>query len=175
MAKSKKKSKKKNKKLSITARILIVAALITSLVFLPTTFFMAIAMLPTFIAILCFGSTKALTIGAMNLAGCTPFLIEIWTSGHNFDMAIATIADPRTVIVVYCAAGIGYLIDWAVSGIVATLMVQRGNAKMKEIKKRQEELKRRWGPEVSGEIPLDEYGFPHESYSDISKGSAKKK
>ncbi len=151
---------------------------IAMIVFLPTTIFLFFAMMPTLVAGLVDRGgkgTRALTVGSMNLAGCTPFLLELWTSGHTAENALTIISNPRTVVVIYCAAGIGYLIDWAMSGIVATVMIQRSGARLKDIKKRQTDLVERWGQEVTGLLPLDAYGFPFENDDGIdpAKGAAK--
>jgi hypothetical protein len=60
----------------------------------------------------------------------------------------------------YSAAGIGYMIDWALSGIVATIMIQRSSGRLKAIRTRQDEMVERWGREVTGEMVLDSEGFP---------------
>lgn len=151
---------------------------VAMIVFLPTTIFLFFAMMPTLVAGLVDRSgkgTRALTVGAMNLAGCTPFLLELWTGGHTAENAMILISNPRTVIVIYCAAGIGYLIDWAMSGIVATVMIQRSASRLKEIKKRQAELVERWGREVTGLLPLDAYGFPFEKDDGIDTARPVKK
>lgn len=150
----------------ISGQILGLFAFITAVVFMPTTIMLFLGMLPTLVAGLVDRTrkgTKAITVGAMNLAGCTPFLFDLWAQGHTAENALAIISNPRTVVVIYCAAGIGYLIDWAMSGIVATIMIQRSGFRLKEIKKRQAELVERWGQEVTGNMPLDAYGFPIEN------------
>lgn len=145
-------------------RVLGVAALGVAIVFVPTAIMLAIGMMPTVAVALLnrFRGAKMLTVGAMNLAGCFPFIVQLWTKGNQLDASIAIIGDPRTIIVIYSAAAIGYMIDWSVTGIVAGLMVQNGKKRQKDIKKRQEDLVKRWGMEVTGEIPLDEHGFPVE-------------
>ena len=63
----------------------------------------------------------------------------------------------------YSCALIGYLIEWICTIIVSGLMVQRGRARLDLIKKTQDEFVTRWGSEVSGDLPLDDYGFPLEN------------
>lgn len=160
------KKNKKKKKIGAKAQLLGVVGVFAGIVFMPTTIVLLMGMLPTVVAAVIDRTgkgTKALTVGAMNLAGCTPFLIDLWTKSHTAEMAVTIITDPRTMIVIYSAAGIGYLINWAMTGIVGTVMVQRGGIRLKDIKKRQEALIERWGREVTGELPLDPYGFPIES------------
>lgn len=157
-----KKSKKKAKA-DISSQLLAGGALVTALVFLPSTFLLAIGMLPTLVAALTTRKkrlARAITVGAMNLAGCSPFLLELWVEGQTFEKGFYIISDPKAVVVMYSAAAVGYLVDWAMSGIVASVMFQRGQTRKKQIKKRQQELVERWGAEVTGDLPIDEYGFP---------------
>lgn len=153
----------RRKKKNIGLRVLGVASLITSVVFVPTSILLGIGMMPTVGAALVDKSgkgVKALTVGAMNLAGTTPFLIDLWTSGNTIAYSLKLVTDPRTIIIIYCAAIAGYLIDWALSGIVAGIILQRGTKRRKDILKRQSDLRDRWGEEVTGEIATDAYGFP---------------
>lgn len=68
--------------------------------------------------------------------------------------------DPRTIVVMYCAAAVGYLIDWAVSGLVGNILVQQAKSRIAAIDERQAAMVKRWGHEVTGEVALDEQGFP---------------
>ncbi len=150
-------------KLSWRARILGIGFLVMGIVFIPSAIMLGIGMLPTVIAALLDQTKKGLkglTVGAMNIAGCAPFLVQLWTHGNKVETALGIITNPQTVIVIYGAAGAGYMVDWAVTGIVSTLMTQRGQARQKEIVKTQARLVERWGPEVTGEILLDSHGFP---------------
>jgi hypothetical protein len=161
--KAPKKSIRRRRSGGVRGSFLSIFVLIAAIVFMPTTILLFFGMLPTVVAAVIDRTgkgIKALTVGSMNLAGCTPFLLELWTKGHTVDQAVILITDPRAVIVIYCAAGMGYLIDWTMSGIVKIVMVQRSQVRLKEIRKLQEGLIERWGREVVGDLPLDAYGFP---------------
>ena len=171
-----KKSRGKQKKSGWGLQIMMIFGLLAAVLFMPTTILLVVGMLPTVVAALIDrkGGARAITVGALNLCGCIPFLMDLWTKGHTTELAVSLIADPLTIIVMYAAAGIGYMIDWALSGIVATIMVQRSAARLDAIRKRQEELVTRWGREVSGELPLDAEGFPvDEQPTEASKTAAK--
>lgn len=142
--------------------------LLTSIALLPTTILFFIGMLPTIAARLGDRSrekTRVMTIGFMNFAACFPFWFKLMQQGHKFEVAINLAIDPFNVSVMYGGAFIGYLIEWSLSGFVAGLMVQKGRKRLENIKKAQEDMIERWGREVSGEVPLDAYGFP----SDLPK------
>lgn len=164
MAKKTPKKKSVQRKGSWSLQILLIFMLLAAIVFLPTTMLILFGMLPTVVAVVIDrqGGTRAITVGSMNLAGCFPFLLDLWTKSHTNEYAVSLITDPRTIIVIYAAAAIGYLIDWALSGIVATIMMQRATLRLAAIRKRQEQMVVRWGKEVTGEVVLDPEGFPVE-------------
>lgn len=154
--------RKKSKGFSWRGQIILIFALLAGVAALPTTIIMFLGMLPTLVCAFIDRTaekTRVLTVGAMNAAGCSPFIVQLWTSHNNFETAMSIVTDPRTIIVMYCAAGVGYMLDWAISGIVATIMVQRAQHRMVLIQKKQEEMVERWGKEVTGEIPVDAQGF----------------
>jgi hypothetical protein len=99
----------------------------------------------------------------MNFAGCFPFWFTMVQTGHKVDNALAILTDPLTIVVMYSCAVIGYLVEWICTIIVSGLMVQRGKSRLELIKKTQEDFTTRWGNEVSGDLPLDDYGFPVEN------------
>lgn len=145
--------------------VLSAAGLMLGIVYSAVAIVFVVGMIPTLVAAIVDktkSKTKAMTVGAMNFAGCMPFMVEVWKKGGSLDTAITYILEPRTIVVIYFAAMMGYLIEWAVTGIVSSVMVQRGKARMIAIREHQKELTERWGPEVTGNIPLDHYGFPIE-------------
>lgn len=155
--------KKKKSGMTMGGRVLLVCGLLMAIVFLPSTFLLMIGMMPTPFAFLVDRSekkSKVIAVGAINLVGCAPFLFDLWTNGNNFDASFAIVSNPKAIIVMYSAAAVGYMVSWAMTGIVSSILFQRGQARAKAIEKRQAELVERWGREVTGEIPLDEFGFP---------------
>lgn len=162
-AEKKDSSSKKSGNSRAKGHLFFIFMIIAAAVFLPSSALLAVGMMPTIVAALTdWGprKTRAVTVGAMNLAGCAPFLFQLWGQGHTFEASVAIFTDPTVIVVMYGAAAVGYLVDWSVSSMVAGIVFQQGLARQKFIKKRQEELVERWGPEVTGELPLDEQGFP---------------
>ncbi len=161
--KTKMKKKKKGFSYSFSLTLLMTIFAVVGVVFMASAIIVLIGLMPTFVAFFVDRSkrkTKAITVGAMNVAGLTPFLIELWMTDHSMDKALTIIFDPMAIIVIYSAAGVGYIIDWAVTLTVANFMYQRGVSRKKSIEERQKELIERWGKEVSGQVQLDHEGFP---------------
>lgn len=135
--------------------------------FLPTTLMLVIGMLPT-IVMLVVDRTKerlrAITVGAMNLAGCMPFVIELWQrEQHTVPMALSYLSQPRTIVVMYFAAAIGYMIEWAVTGLVSSMAIQKAKGRIISVDKQLSDMEERWGVEVNGTMQLDDEGFPVEA------------
>lgn len=168
-------ARKKKKSAGLEKQIILIVMLIGSIMFSALSIILAIGMIPTFVAAVTDRSERrmrALTVGALNFAGCMPFLIEVFRKGNNMETAVQYILEPRTIVVMYMAAGMGYLIDWAMTGIVSSIMVQRGKIRLRDIRKAQSVLVDRWGQEVTGKIPLDEYGFAREVAPPKTDGEA---
>ena len=148
------------------ASLLFFFGLTVAVVVLPTTIILTVGMLPTIVAAMAARINRrerTLTVGAMNFAGCVPFLLPLWTSDHSVRHALNILMDLRSPIVMYCGAGIGYLIGWAMAGIVNTVMVERVAGRLKDIKNKKAKLEVRWGAEVTGDIPLNAQGFALET------------
>ena len=173
------KGKKKSKGLTWRGQVIMAFGLLAGVAALPSTVMLFIGMMPTFVCLLIDRTaekTRVLTVGAMNMAGCSPFIVQLWTTQNTFESSINIVTDPRTVIVMYCVAGIGYMLDWAISGIVATVMVQRAQHRIILIQKKQDEMIERWGREVTGEIPVDAQGFAlEEGHAGVAQASQKSK
>lgn len=161
----KKKTKKKNTKKTVGFRFILMLFLLAlmSVMFLPTTLLLAVGMLPTLVAFVIDtdpAKNKSFTIGAMNFAGCFPFLLGIWQSQDAMYAAISYLADPKTVVVMYSAALLGYMINWIVAIAISSLLVKRAQMRIKKIEEQKLAMEERWGVKVNGMYNLDEYGFP---------------
>jgi len=139
-----------------------VFGLFFAILMLPTTFVIVVGLLPTIAAFLIDRSVrklKSVTVAAMNIAGIVPFLLELWTAGNSFDLAFQLVVNPKSIVMMYGAAAIGYLISWLTTNAVAAYELQKAKMRMKAIKKRQKELVDRWGEDVTGAVALDKDGY----------------
>lgn len=152
------------KKTARQNQIYFILAILLSVVLLPSAIVFFFGMLPTLVVAFFIDRRRrkslTVTVGAMNLAGTTPFLIRLWDHGHKPDEAFAIMAQPFTIVSIYMAASVGYMINWAVTGLVTSLKAEGGKGRVKSIEKQKKELERRWGREVTGKLQLDSYGFP---------------
>lgn len=152
MGKTKTPPRKKNK---TAGAIFGMVGLVFALLVLPTTALLSVGMLPTVIAAYTgdkyFRKDKALIVGAFNLMGCTPYLLDLWTDQHTIKTALEILAVPNNIIIMYAAAAIGYAFDMMISNFIASFLRSKKQRRLKTIEKLQIELTDRWGSAVKGE------------------------
>ncbi len=127
-------------------------------VLMPTYTLLLLGMLPTLVALITDtdrNKSSAAAIGAMNCAGVTPFVIDLWMKGQTMDNVFTILRDPSSWLVMLGAAGVGQLIVFAVPQALASLALARAEARLKIMKQNLEQLKTTWGPDVATTKPLD--------------------
>ena len=89
-----------------------------------------------------------LCVGAMNLAGAAPTLVNLWFNGHNVDTALASLTDIFALLLIYGSAAIGWVIYTMTPNLVATYMTMTAGRRITALKAQQKELTQQWGPDV---------------------------
>lgn len=152
MAKKPKSQAKTDGKTGTFTRILMLSlALAFGLMFLPTVIFVAFAMLPTLAAYIVDRNPDKyewICVGGLNFAGCVPFLLRLWTGRHTVDAAAAMLTDVFTLMAVFGAAGLGWLLFMALPPMVGVFMQMRAQRRVANLKATQQRLIQTWGPEV---------------------------
>jgi len=125
--------------------------LVTAVVFLPTTIVFFIGLIPTMVAALIDNNprkTAWLTVGMMNVAGTVPVWFSLLDAGHTIPAAFQLITQPSTIILSYGGAGIGSLIYYKVTPLVAAFVQGKNERRLRDIDKRQKFLVKKWGEDV---------------------------
>lgn len=144
--------KVKRAKLPLSVKFSIFCVMVMMVVFFQDTVLLVGCLVPTFVAGLIDNGqsrTAWVTVGSMNLAGSIPAWFELWEKGHTINIALELITKPQTLAIAYGAAGLGWVIYYNVTPIVATIMAVKGEKRLKEIAKRQKELTEKWGAQLT--------------------------
>lgn len=150
-------------KMPFKARLLVVFLLIVGAAFLPITLVLFVGMLPSLIAFMVDmtrSKSLALTVTLMNFISCFPFLMDVAAGPMDLTIAYQTLMEPINVVIMFAGAGAGYFLDWSMAGMSNVIMISRARNRLNHIEKRHDELIRRWGKEVGGDVELDPDGFP---------------
>lgn len=144
-----------NRRMPFSVRVSIFCLMVTAVLFFPTTVLFCGCMLPAFVAALVDNKpdrTAGMTVAGMNIAGTVPALLDLWQMGGRIDHAIALLLQPQTLLLAYAAAVCGWMIYFQVPGVVSGVLVKRGQKRLADIDRRQQELARKWGPQIAAEV-----------------------
>lgn len=133
---------------------LLIAALFAVLLVaaLPTALMLTLALLPTVVAMVTDRSetrSATISIGALNLAGTWPFLLKLWTTGHTVIDAMQIILNPTAWLIIYAAAGVGWLLYVSFPALVSACMAMFAGRRLAQLRAQQKQLIEEWGPEVA--------------------------
>ena len=111
-----------------------------------------IGMLPTLVAYLVDstpGRYAALSVAGMNFCGVFPWVWRLWTGGNSIAEAIKTMTDPFALLVMYGAAGFGWISFLVVPPIIGAVMAVISQHRIAQLRADQRELIAEWGPEIA--------------------------
>lgn len=137
----------------LARKVFVIVALmaLAGVVVLPTTLVLLAGLVPTFAAFLSSreeGIYRGLTVGFVNLAGILPLLLTLWGNSHSVGQATYLLADPVNWLLMYGAAGIGWLVFYTVPPVVLALLRWRYQMEIRQHRKTQDELTKEWGKDV---------------------------
>jgi hypothetical protein len=126
--------------------------------FILPSLMLLVGMLPTVVEMF-FGNdrngSKTTAIAVLNAAGIVPFVIELWEKGQTMPNALAILNESTTWLVMLGAAGVGWLIVFAIPPAIASLTLANAEDRIALLKQNLEVLKNTWGPEVATTKPLE--------------------
>ena len=118
---------------------------------LPTILLIALAMLPTFAAYLSDGRREkyaTLCVGGFNFAATLPYIFRLWSHGVGSSGLHVVLANVWMWMIIYLAAAVGWVVFWAVPGIVAQISQWHNRRALDAMVVRQQELLKDWGPSL---------------------------
>jgi hypothetical protein len=129
----------------------------TVLVFLiyfsmPTLIVLIPGMLPTGVAWICDRTEQkyaTFCVGGLNLCGVFPYLMKLWTDDHSITAASGIISDVFSLMVMYSAAGFGWMMFMAIPPVVSAFLNVLAQSRVTTLRATQEEIVTEWGPEVT--------------------------
>ena len=136
-----------------TATIATVICLLV--VALPTAMVLFVGFMPTLVAWLVDETKRRYstrTVAGLNFVGVAPFVLKLWSSGHN-DLAGAgrLITDPFVIVVMFGTAAIGWLMFIGFPGVVATVSTINANRRIAQLKDKQLALVEEWGTSITSQ------------------------
>lgn len=131
----------------------VIGLTVLALTALPLCLLIVAGALPTAVAILVDRHPRhylARTVGAMNFAGVIPGALKMWEVGISFASLQQVLASPYQWLVMYGAAGLGWLLFFSVPPVVAMVLDIQFDDTKRHLEARAKALVEEWGEEVTG-------------------------
>jgi hypothetical protein len=125
--------------------------------FFPTVLLMVIGMAPSIVAFIVDkrpGKVTARAIGYLNLAGCLPYAIKLWTGQNTLTGVLSLLGEPSALMVMYSSAAMGWMLNFIMAPIMTAYLAVQYEVKARSIGNRQAELIKEWGGEVKGQATM---------------------
>lgn len=83
-----------------------------------------------------------------NAIGIVPYIFKIFQSANPNNMAISLIIDPRTWMLIFSSAALGWLIYWAFPQAASAVQNVKSSIKVRQLEIELEKLSTEWGEEI---------------------------
>lgn len=145
----------KSRKTESSSNMYIIAitlsAMGVSLVSLYSVILVMFGMLPGLIAMIIDQETKryiSKIVLTFNAAGLAPFIAKVLSSKGSSSIAIDMIIDPRTWLMIYLAASIGWIVYWAFPQIGIALNNMKTQIIIQKLNFEMDRLVEEWGDDI---------------------------
>jgi hypothetical protein len=128
---------------------------------LPTVLLVVFGMLPSIVAAIVDRTPQksaTFCVGGMNFCGVFPYLLTLWGGDHTIAMAFDTLTDVFALLVMYGAAGFGWMIFTSVPPIIVTFLNVRNQRRVATLRATQKRIIAEWGNDVSTPLDAEETG-----------------
>ncbi|MGA0393121.1 MAG: hypothetical protein ACO3MW_03535 [Rhodospirillales bacterium] len=113
------------------------------------------AMLPTFVAYVIdrsYNRSNTICVGAANLCGVFPFLLELWLGQHSIAGAIIILTNLFNIAIMYFAAAFGWMLFIAVPPVVVSVQRVFDQHHVVNLKAQQRKLLEEWSKAVAEDV-----------------------
>ena len=119
---------------------------------LPSMIVVLVGMVPSIVALVVDRSPRkygTLTIAALNFAGVLPYLVKLWAKSQNLENALNIVVDVFTLMVMYGAAGFGWMIFLTIPTFVASIFMVISQRRIAVLRENQRKILEEWGESVA--------------------------
>lgn len=118
---------------------------------LPSMIVILVGMVPSIVALVVDRSPRkygTLTIASLNFAGVLPYLVKLWAKSQSLENALNIVVDVFALIVMYGAAGFGWMIFLTIPTFVASIFMVVSQRRVAVLRENQRKIIEEWGESV---------------------------
>ena len=132
--------------------LLALAIAAAGMLWLASTIVIVAGLIPTIVAYIYDRDPEKyapMIVGSLNLCGVLPVLISLWQGGHTMEMVGQVLASPLNWLIMYTAAGAGWVLYFTVPPLLGAYLAARHEGEVKRHKDRMRELRVEWGNDIA--------------------------
>jgi hypothetical protein len=118
-----------------------------------TSIVLFVGLLPTIVALIVDRTPRkcaVASVGGLNLAGVSPFLLDLWFKSPGMDYAVSLITNPFVLVTMYGAAAVGWLLFAGLPMLTLRISEITVGRRIRGLRDRQAALLAEWGEDVVG-------------------------
>lgn len=119
---------------------------------LPTLIVAFFGMIPALVALIVDrtrGKYGAICVAALNFAGLSPYLLKLWVKSQSLESAATIISDVFALLVIYGAAGAGWIIYMTVPSSIASVFQVLSQHRVVALRDQQRKILEEWGESIA--------------------------
>ncbi|HER27102.1 MAG TPA: hypothetical protein ENI69_08335, partial [Rhodospirillales bacterium] len=119
---------------------------------LPSVVLIFFGLLPTIVAFIIDRSKQrnaSFCVGGINFCGVFPYMMDLWAGENSMDMSIRILTDVFSLVIMYSAAGFGWMIYMTLPPVIAAFISVMAQHKLATLRASQRQLIEEWGEDVS--------------------------
>ena len=123
-----------------------------AMVFLPTTAVVVTGMIPTLVALVIDSSPRrylTVTVGGLNLVGCTYFLHLLWSQPQGISAVMLVLGSSFGWLCALVGAGCGWLLFLGMPPLVRSFAAAQAKIRLYRLNRDMERMIEDWGQDVS--------------------------
>lgn len=135
----------------IVSFFMLVGTVTVMVVSLPMFMVIVAGMVPTVVAYFVDREPEKyapVAVGAFNMVGVLPFILDLWTGAANISAAIDLLINPFTWLIMYGAASLGWVMYLGLPSFAAVWLEASAESQIGRLRKEQAKLIEDWGEDL---------------------------
>lgn len=131
---------------------LVIGLMTLAIISLPTLLLIFFGLMPSIVALVIDRTERryaTFCVLGMNFSGLFPFLTDVWFQVHTTDMAIRIMTDVFNLLIIYGAAGFGWLLYMALPPVITTFISAMSQRRVAVLREKQAQIIEEWGESVT--------------------------
>ena len=155
MAKNQKQAKKTKESSGMRTILFLFMILATGIIMFPFAVLILVGMMPSIVSWIMEQNPHkniSATMAQLNFCGVVPNIMTLWSKGGDLNQALLIVQDPFSLLFMYGAAAMGWLVTMAMPPIMSFVISAKASETIKRLESRKLKLYEEWGDSIKESV-----------------------